>query len=623
MNLNRFAGHETQNNYDWQIEAAIKSLFYFGRDAILLFDRQGTILQCNNRLLALFSCEAEEILGRQASAVLSLTKEELVRILGGQQFDRVIEAKDRILQAAFGPLFSETEIFGGYAILFDVTETKRTEAILQEKEQRMRHLVSKAGLGIVVIDQEHKVLEANRRFAEMLGYTMEEVLELHTWDWEVILSEEEIRRDFRDLSQIDVIFETKHRRKDGSIIDVEVSASGTKFTGPDGPYNVVICICRDISGRKQAEADIRYLSYHDSLTGLYNRRYLEQELKRLDRPENLPLAIIVGDVNGLKLINDAFGHLQGDILLQKAASIMKSVCRKEDIVTRWGGDEFVILLPRTPRKAALEVMERIRNNVVLADAGLIRISISLGAAVKKEAAEDVLKILVAAETDMYKTKLKERQNAIGQAIHVIHAAVLKKSPQEAQHSRRVSMLCRQIARAMGLSDYRVREMAAVGYLHDIGKICVADHILKKAGRLKSQEWQEVTRHPEVGYSILRASTDTAELAGYVLSHHERYDGSGYPAGLAGKDIPLQARILAVADAYDAMTSDRPYRKAMSVQAAVRELKACSGKQFDPEIVEIFLNKVLSKKEVAAAAAKKYLPADSQGNQGIKESTGCV
>ena len=215
---------------------------------------------------------------------------------------------------------------------------------------------------------------------------------------------------------------------------------------------------------------------------------------------------------------------------------------------------------------------------------------------------------------MYKNKLKESQNAIGQAIHVIHAAVQKKSPLEAQHSRRVSMLCRQIAKAMGLSDYRVREMAAVGYLHDIGKISVADHILKKAGRLKSQEWLEVTRHPEVGYSILRASNETAELAGYILAHHERYDGKGYPTGLAGKEIPLQARILAVADAYDAMTSDRPYRKAMSVQAAVRELQASSGKQFDPEIVNIFINKVLSAKEITAAVAKKY-QAVASGNTG--------
>lgn len=604
MNRKQYAGHDTRKMHDWRIHAAFKSMFYHGRDAILWFDGQGTIFHCNSQLLHLLNCGEEEITGRQVLELLDLTGEELARILQGGRFEKEIKAGTRTLQAAFGPLRNEVAIFGGYAVMHDITAVKRAEAMFRERELRMRQLVSKAGLGIVVINQEHKVLEANRRFAEMLGYTMEEVLTLHTWDWEVISSEEEIRRDFSDLSRVDVFFETKHRRKDGTVFDVEVSATGTKFTGPNGPYNVVICICRDISGRKRAEAEIRYLSYHDSLTGLYNRRFLEIELQRLDRPQNLPLSIVVGDVNGLKLINDAFGHLTGDSLLKEAAAIMQTACRRDDIIARWGGDEFVILLPQTPHKTALEVIERIKKAAAATDAGLIRLSISLGVAVKKESTEDVLKILVAAETDMYKNKLRESQYAIGQAIHVIHAAVLKRNPGEAEHSRRVARLCREIARAMGLSPYRIREMAAVGYLHDIGKIGIADSILKKRGRLNNQEWLEVARHPEVGYSILRASNQTAELAGYVLAHHEHYDGSGYPTGLAGKEIPLQARILAVADAYDAMTSDRPYRKAMSIQAAVRELQASAGKQFDPEIVDVFVNKVLPAQGLSAAAAKR-------------------
>lgn len=588
---------------DWRIEAANRSMFEDAIDAIVWFDEKGEIFHFNQQFLDMFGYTADQIAGRYFFAALGLTEsdDDLAQILNGNDITKemtvVSPNKQTLLVVAkLGPLKNKSKIFGGYAVLDDITAYKQTEEMLRERELRLSQLVSKAGLGIVIINQNHQVIEANQRFAEMLGYTPQELSELHTWDWEALVSEDEVRRQFSDISKIDTIFETIHRRKDGTFFDAEVSATGTSISGLKGSYSAVICICRDISSRKAAEEEIRYLSFHDSLTGLYNRRFLEEELYRLDVIRNLPISVIVGDVNGLKLINDAFGHLKGDVLLQTAADVMKNACRSDDIIARWGGDEFVILLPKTTYDDALDIMKRIRDKAQETEMELIKLSISLGVATKTKSEDDISKILVAAESDMYKKKLRESQNVIGQAIRIILGTLLDKNQREAQHSRNVAEFSQQIAIALGLSDLQANEMAAVGLLHDIGKIGIAEDILEKPGKLNSFEWHEITRHPEVGYRILSASNDTAEIARFVLAHHEHFDGSGYPAGVKGGEIPLQARILSVADAFDAMTSDRPFRAAMTEAEAIQELKKHAGSQFDPEIVDVFIGKVLSVKQ---------------------------
>ena len=327
----------------------------------------------------------------------------------------------------------------------------------------LRQLVTKAGLGIVIIGQDHRVIEANERFAEMLGYTHEEVLNLYTWDWEVITSEEEVRKQFSDLSRVDTIFETKHRRKDGTIFDVEVSAKGTSFKGKNEKYNAVICICRDISKRKAYESEIKYLSFHDELTGLYNRRFLEVEMKRLDVERNLPLSMIVGDVNGLKLINDAFGHFKGDELIKATADALKKACRADDLIARWGGDEFVIILPQTDLATAKEIIERIKRHVDEIDLGLIKLSISLGAATKEKMSENNHVTLLMLK-QICTAKLQESQT-IWQVIVLIHDTFENLKRPNMQNSGKLVKNCF----SHGLSETTANEMEALGPLHDIGK----------------------------------------------------------------------------------------------------------------------------------------------------------
>ncbi|WP_242975867.1 HD domain-containing phosphohydrolase [Desulfosporosinus sp. FKB] len=350
----------------------------------------------------------------------------------------------------------------------------------------------------------------------------------------------------------------------------------------------------EINNRIKKEDEIRYLSYHDKLTGLYNRRFYEEEIRRLDSERNLPLSIIMGDVNGLKLVNDTFGHEKGDELLRKAAGVIRKACRTDDIVARWGGDEFILLLPQTNPDEAAMIVKRIKNQCSDEQVNTICISISFGWATKKETSEDILKTLKVAEDYMYKNKILENQNNIKDTITTIINTLHEKSPREEQHSKRVSELCQSIGIAMGLSEREINKIKVVGLLHDIGKIAIEEGILNKPGRLTEQERSEIERHPDIGYRILNSSNYMLDIADCILAHHERWDGTGYPKGLKGEYIPKFARIISLADAYDAMTSERSYRSALPETMVIEELRRNAGLQFDPELTRIFIEKVLNK-----------------------------
>lgn len=362
----------------------------------------------------------------------------------------------------------------------------------------------------------------------------------------------------------------------------------------DNNKDEVISIVRDVTEQKKFATKLQYHSYHDSLTGLYNRRFFEEELSRLDVKRNLPLTIIVGDVNGLKLINDAFGHLAGDQLLQRAAQVIKQACRADDIIARWGGDEYVAILPKTQTDDALIIIDRIKELCAQTEVEGVKLSISFGLATKAAEDEDLKDVLIAAETEMYKNKLREGQSIAGRSIRAIHTKLLQDNEIEAQHSRRVAEISKKIAEQLGLDEAAAKEIEYAALLHDIGKIAVGNAILNKASVLTEDERALIRRHSEIGYRILNTANDTVDLANYVLTHHEWYDGTGYPTGITGEEIPLPARIIAVADAFAAMTSWRAYRDAQPYTYAISELRKYAGSQFDPQVVEIFIGQVLEK-----------------------------
>ncbi|MEA4963537.1 HD-GYP domain-containing protein [Lutispora sp.] len=340
-----------------------------------------------------------------------------------------------------------------------------------------------------------------------------------------------------------------------------------------------------------------YFGYKDKLTGLYNRDFFDEELSRLDSFRQLPISVIIGDLNGLKLINDAFGHDMGDKALKRVAEIMKRAFRKEDIVSRVGGDEFVVLLPKTTEKTALSIVNRIKEDCIANPLDFIKISISFGAATKKNGEEDIFEIYRKAEDRMYFNKLTESKEAKLSMIKYLKDRLEEISFETKAHYERLKGLCLMLADKLGLSDIEKEELKLLCEFHDIGKIGIPSQILQKKGALNSDEWERVRRHSEIGYHIIGASRETLAIDELILIHHERWDGKGYPGLLKQDEIPHTVRIFAIADSYDAMVNDRPYKSAINNAEALREIESKAGTQFDPYLAKIFVQ-MMRREEVA-------------------------
>ena len=336
--------------------------------------------------------------------------------------------------------------------------------------------------------------------------------------------------------------------------------------------------------------------YKDKLTGLYNRDFFEEELYRLDSPRQLPMSVIMGDLNGLKLINDAFGHDMGDKALKNAAGLMKKAFRKEDIVSRIGGDEFVVLLPKTSEQTALSIIKRIKDDCIANPLDFIKISISFGVATKKNIEEDIFQVFRKAEDRMYFNKLTESKEVKLSMINYLKDKLEEISTETKAHYERLKSLCLVLADKLGLSDIEKEQIKLLCEFHDIGKIGIPSQILKKKADLNNDEWERVRRHSEIGYHIMGAARETLAIDELILVHHERWDGKGYPGLLKNDEIPLTARIFAIADAYDAMVNDRPYKNKISNNEALKEIDNKAGTQFDPYLARVFTQIMSMEKE---------------------------
>jgi len=359
----------------------------------------------------------------------------------------------------------------------------------------------------------------------------------------------------------------------------------------------ITCFVLNITALKRAQDKNLFLSYHDNLTGLYNRRYYEDSMLRIDTERNLPISIIIADINGLKIANDAFGHLIGDEMLRRAAESITGACRADDIVARWGGDEFIVLLPKTTAEQTKEIVARIRTISSTMTVNAISIDISLGWSTKIDASEEIRGTIKNAEDYMYKNKINESKSMRSQMIKTIMNILHKRSHTEELHSKRVGEICQKIGIALHLPDSDINTLNLLGFLHDIGKIAIQENILKKPGTLTETELELVRQHSEIGWRIIRSPHVASEVADAILSHHESWDGTGYPKGLKGEDIPMFARIINIADSFDAMTSARTYRETWTTQMAAEEILRCAGTRYDPEIAKIFVDEVLT--EVSA------------------------
>lgn len=491
------------------------------------------------------------------------------------------------------------DTIGSEGFITDITERKLVEEALKLSEGRFRTIFEESPLGIGLFDiRTSRTIQINSKYAEIVGRPQEELMQT---DWELITNPEDIHKDYAVTRLLlahrgqSFKFNKRYIKPDGSMAWVNLTCIGLE--NAEDFKDVELTMIEDITEQKQREEDILYLNYHDILTKLYNRTFFEEELRRLDTERQLPISVIMGDINGLKLVNDAFGHKAGDKLLNEIAKILRLSCRNEDIIARVGGDEFLILLPLTSGETAQNICERIYQECEKfkeqSDRDIFHASIALGSATKIESSESLDKIIKNAEELMYRRKLLDRKSMRSSLITSIKATMFEKSHETQEHAERLVILSNLLGRELNLSGNLLNELDLLATLHDLGKVSVDDHILTKAGALTEEEWIEIRKHPEAGYRIAQSSPELMPIADYILSHHERWDGKGYPQGLAGEAIPLLSRIISIVDAYDAMTEDRPYRKAMSKTAGILEIRRNAGTQFDPHIADIFLNRILA------------------------------
>ncbi len=354
-----------------------------------------------------------------------------------------------------------------------------------------------------------------------------------------------------------------------------------------------VVILRDITDMKKAEEDIRYLSFHDKLTSLHNRAYFDNELERLNTQRQLPLSLIVGDINGLKIINDSFGHRHGDKLIRKIADILKQCFRGDDIISRWGGDEFSIILPCTSYPESVKIMDRVYKKCEEYSTNIMPLSISMGAATKEDISKTLKQLTKEAEDNMYQHKLTKNQSVRSSIINSLVMALQEKDFETEEHTKRMVECAIEFGQLLNLPDSKVVELRLLATLHDIGKIAIPDHIMLKPGSLNKKEWEIMKKHSEIGYRIALSSSELAIIAKDILHHHEKWDGTGYPYGLVKDKIPMFSRVISVIDAYDAMTNDRPYRKAFPIETVLDEFKKYRGSQFDPELLDVFIDQVLA------------------------------
>ncbi len=478
--------------------------------------------------------------------------------------------------------------------LIDITKEKLHMMELDSARRRMENIIEATNVGTWELNIQTGERIYNERWAGILGYTLQELSPITSDTWKRLVHPddlaEELAKDIKlynkEIECYDDEYRMKH--KDGHWVWIQDSGKVISWT-EDGNPLLLSGTHTDITAKRNKQDEVLYLSYRDQLTGLYNRRYFDENIKEIDAEKNLPLSVILADVNGLKLTNDSFGHSVGDELLIKAAEVIRLGCKKVDTIIRIGGDEFLLILPKQDSKQAVDTIKRINSLANKEKVCGVDVSISFGYKTKIKIDEKFNDIFKCAEANMYRHKLYESSCIRNKTIGIIMNTLYEKSNREMLHSKRVGEICGKIAHELNFDKDKINQIKLAGIMHDIGKIGIDENILNKPHRLKLEEYKELKRHPEIGYRMLSTSNEFSEIAEYILKHHERWDGKGYPGGFKGEEISVQARIIAIAEAYDDMIHGLPYKKNMSIDEAIAELKNCSGTQFDPNIVEIFAN----------------------------------
>lgn len=490
----------------------------------------------------------------------------------------------------------------GYFVMIidDITQQKETEAQLIYEKNLFETTLLSVGDGVISTDAQGNVQFMNKAAETLTGWNAEEAKGRRFEEVFKILCGKDrkacpdpVRQVLEQKRAIELADDTILIARDG--FERYINDSAAPILDARMQITGVVLVFRDSTEQRKKQREILSLSFTDPLTRLNNRRYYDQVKQELDTEPYYPLTLVVADVNGLKLTNDAFGHEAGDELLRKVAEVMRKTCREDDIISRIGGDEFVLLLPQTDALHAQTIVKRLNAALQREHIKGIQVSVSFGYAVKEENGDHFEDTFKMAEDVMYQNKLASSLSFKKQVISSLLERLFSQDPTLEEHSRKVAELAASFAHVLGYQEHQIQEMRLAGTYHDLGKIAISPAIINKSSKeMTRSELLEFKRHAEIGYNILRSVGEYAPFSEAVLHHHERWDGNGYPQGLKHEDIPQEAQILAIANIYADLVGPRLHGTCVSEEEAVTLLRERKNTQFNPVLIETFITKVLNK-----------------------------
>jgi PAS domain S-box-containing protein/diguanylate cyclase (GGDEF)-like protein len=502
---------------------------------------------------------------------------------------RYVRADGRVVSVSIsGTLVRDSAGEPLYTIaqIADVSERRATQEALEEAEERFRRAFDDAPIGFALVGLDGRWLRVNRVLCELTGWAESELLERRFQD---ITHADDLEADNARVARLIAgeipmyQAEKRYLRPDGRPVWVALSVSLVRDA--EGVPLYFVSQIQGIGERRRAHRELERLAHHDSLTGLRNRRKLTTDLARALEPDaSGSFVLAIFDLNGFKRYNDSFGHPAGDVLLQRLAHRLERAAGPNGRAYRLGGDEFCLLAQASTEEAEALIEDALD---AFAEAGEgFAITSSVGVVLLPEEAVDPDAALRLADERLYVYK-QAFQSSRRDGSEVLRRLLAELKPSLREHMDAVAELSIRVGSRLGLHGERLQELRLAAELHDIGKLAIPDAVLGKPGPLDAEEWALVREHTRVAQRILEGAPQLRSVGEIVRATHERWDGAGYVDALATGEIPLAARIISVCDAYTAMISDRPYRKALSHAEALAELRRCAFSQFDPEIVQIF------------------------------------
>lgn len=575
-----------------------QAFFQSSEIAAIIAGSDGTILHANRQFLKLSKYRKTEIRTKTwpeliVSADLTKTKEhhEFIDNNGpdtAQSTSFKLALRDGSVRDVL-IIRNRLKDNGYLAVSFiDITEYVKAGKRISISEEKYRSLIESTDDSVYMVDRDCRYLFVNRQVLGRLGIEESDMIGRRYADFHNADDSFDFTGYVEKVFEWNTSLSYEHKSDNGKRCTLRTLSP--ILDPKTGEIKCVAVISKDITELKKTEEKLKYLSLHDPLTNLYNRAYFEEEMHRLDNSRFELVGLIMCDIDGLKLINDTLGHEKGDELLMRASHIIRRSFRENDVVARVGGDEFAVLLPNTPRSKVEEICARIKSSI--ADYNKknrsLPLGISIGFSIRSGPGQSMAELYREADNGMYKEKLFGSQQFRGVIVTNLLSTIEDIGITTRHSARRLKKLVTALGEAVGLPEKRMKDLVLLAQFHDIGNIGVHHRTLLKEGILTPDELVEIRKHCDIGHRIAQSSASLTHIAEHILKHHEWWNGGGYPLGISGDDIPLESRIIAIADAYEAMTGGRPHRKAISKKKALQELKDCAGKQFDPELVAAFV-----------------------------------